>query len=133
MPYTVATLVQKDAPIDTKTRLVIRFTGAGETAVEREFFVDGATTLTGIRQWCISEASRLGNRRTVADGLTVGQSINLTPIAPPAPTAKQIWQEKAARYAAYKDLGLTAPTFVAELAALQTDLNNTYAAGFLDA
>jgi hypothetical protein len=133
MAYTTATLIQKDpAGPDDRVRLVIQFTGTGEAAKNLEYYVDGATTGLAIRRWAIDIAAKLDGRKTIADNLTVGQSINLAAIAPTPPTAKQVWLEKVGRYRYFSGLGLTGAANTA-LAALLTDINATYAAGFLDA
>jgi hypothetical protein len=46
------------------------------------------------------------------------------------PTGLEVWREKAARLAKVKALGLTDSTAVSEIAALESDVNSTYAAGF---
>jgi hypothetical protein len=58
-------------------------------------------------------------------------SVNLTPIVPPAPSARQVWSAKVARYLAVKDLGLTDATSVADLAALKADIEATYLTAYL--
>lgn len=133
MAYTTATLVQKDpAGPDDRVRLVIEFTGAGETAKRFEYAVDGDTTALTIRRWAIAKAAALDGRKTIADTLTVGQSINLTAIAPTVPTAKELWLRERSRLAALDTPALTGAGATA-LAALVTAHNAAYAAGYLDA
>jgi len=114
MAYNVATLIQKDAPMsDGRLRIVIRFTGnAGEPQRDREHYLDGATTALSLRQWCIAEADRMGSGKTIA-------------------TAKAVWEGKASRLQRAKDLGLTAAQAVTDQAALDTDVNATYVAGYI--
>ncbi len=132
MAYTTATLIQKDPPTAQNTvHLIAEFTGAGETAVRRELDAPPTTTLASLRQWARDQAAALDARRGFLDTITVGQSISLTPPVPPVPTAKQIWQGKVSRYKQYAGAGLTGAGATA-LAALLTDINATYAAGFLD-
>lgn len=137
MAYVTATLKQKDAPLpDGRVRIVVAFMGdAGEPTRDRELYVDGGMTAMDIRRWCIAEASRMGTGKTVIDALTIGQSINLTPIAPPAPplpTARQVWLEKANRLARLRSLGaVTAGTLLDEITALAEDVRVMYQAGWI--
>lgn len=89
-----------------------------------------ADTAQTIRRWCIEQARNLGDVKTVADALTIGQSINLTPIAPPAATAEEVWRAKVARYNRMRDLGLTGQA-ATDLAALKADLESTYLTAYL--
>lgn len=132
MAYNTAALVQKDPPSeDRRVRLVIEFTGnAGEPIVRREYYVTAADTAQSIRRWCIEQAKNLGDVKTVADSLTVGQSINLTPITPPAATAEEIWRAKLARYRTLAGLGLTGQA-ATDLAALKADIEATYVTAYL--
>ena len=131
MAYTVATLVAKDVPFDDgRVRITVEFTGTGETAKRRDYVVGPTDTLQSIRQWAIAQAASLGTVKTVADGLTVGQSVNLTPITPPAATAEQVWRGKLARYRALEGLGLTGQA-ATDLAALKADIEATYVTGYL--
>lgn len=79
MAYNTANLAQKDPPSeDLRVRIVIEFTGnAGEPTLRREYYVTAAATAQTIRRWCIEQAKSLGDVKTVADALTVGQSISL--------------------------------------------------------
>ena len=135
MAYVTATLKQKDAPLpDGRVRLVITFVGdAGEPTVDREHYLDESTTVANLRRWAYDEAQRLTGRKTVADVLTVGQSITLTaPPAPPAPTARQIWLEKAQRLARLRGLGsVTNSTLLTEINALADDVRTSYQAGWI--
>lgn len=132
MAYNTATLVQKDpAGDDRRVRIVVEFSGnAGEPTVRRERYVTSADTLQSIRQWAISEAVSMGAVKTVADNLTVGMSVNLTPISVPAPTAEQIWRAKVSRYQAMKDLGLAGQA-ATDLATLKADIEATYLSAYL--
>ena len=133
MAYNTATLIQKDPPNDDRrVRIVVQFSGnAGEPTVRREYYVGPSDSLSSVRQWAISQAASMGAVKTVADNLTEGMSVNLTPIAAPAPTAKEVWQSKVVRYLAGKDLGLTGATAVADLAALKADIVATYLSAYL--
>ena len=132
MAYNTATLVQKDPPSeDRRVRLVIEFTGnAGEPTVRREFYVTSADTTQTIRRWCIEQAKSLGDVKTVADALTVGQSINLAPIATPQATAEEVWRAKAGRYQRMVGLGLSGQA-ATDLAALKADIEATYITAYL--
>ena len=131
MAYTTATLKSKDVPFpDGRVRILITFTGnAGEPPIDRDLIVDESTTVASLRRWAYDEAGRLGSRKTIIDLLTPGAAITLTaPPAPPAPTAEQVWLEKAHRLARAKALGLTADA--AEEAALEAEVNATYDAAY---
>lgn len=132
MAYNTATLVQKDPPgEDRRVRLVIEFTGnAGEPTVRREYYVSASDTALAIRRWCVEQAKNLGDVKTVADALTVGQSINLTPISPPVATAEEIWRAKVSRYRAMAQLGLSGQA-ATDLAALKADIEATYVTAYL--
>ena len=132
MAYDVATLVQKDpAGLDRRVRIVVEFTGnAGEPVVRREYYVGPSDTALSIRRWAIDQAANMGSIKTVADALTIGQSVNLTAIPPATPTAKEIWRGKVSRYKQFAALGLTG-TAATDLAALLADINATYVTGYL--
>lgn len=132
MAYNTATLVQKDPPgEDRRVRLVIEFTGnAGEPVVRREYYVTAADTAQSIRRWCIEQAKSLGDVKTVADALTVGQSVNLTPIATPAATAEEVWRWKVSRYRAMAQLGLSGQA-ATDLSSLKADIEATYVTAYL--
>lgn len=132
MAYNTATLVQKDPPSeDRRVRIVVEFTGnAGESVVRREYYVTASDTTQTIRRWCIEQAKNLGDVKTVADALTVGQSINLTPINPPTPTAEDIWRGKVSRYRSMAQLGLSGQA-ATDLAALKADIEATYVSAYL--
>jgi hypothetical protein len=133
MAYTTATLKSKDQPFaDGRVRIIITFTGnAGEPSIDRDFILNAETTGLELRRWAINEAAGLLARKTIVDSLTIGQSINLTPIAPPVPTAREIWEGKANRLRRAKELGLTNATAVSELTTLEADVNATYVAGYI--
>jgi len=132
MAYNTATLVLKDPPLaDGRVQITVEFTGnAGEPAMRRQMFVGPTDTGQSIRRWCIEQAKNLGDVKTIADSLTVGQSINLTPINPPAATPEEIWRAKVVRYARMKDLGLTGQA-ATDLAALKADIEATYVSTYL--
>lgn len=132
MAYTTATLVLRDPPLaDGRVQITVEFTGnAGEQAMRRQMHVGPTDTTQTIRRWCIEQAKNLGDVKTVADALTVGQSINLTPINPPTPTAEDIWRGKVSRYRSMAQLGLSGQA-VTDLAALKADIEATYVSAYL--
>ncbi len=132
MSYNTATLIQKDPPSpDRRVRIVVEFTGnAGEPTVRQEYYITSTDTAQSIRRWAIEQARNLGDVKTVADALTVGQSVNLTPINPPAATAEEVWRAKVGRYTRMQDLGLTGQA-ATDLAALKADIEATYLTGYL--
>ena len=132
--YNTATIVQKDPPsADDRVRLVVEFTGnAGEPSVHKELYTDGGTTLLSIRAWARAAVQALNGRKAITDTLTVPQIINLAAPAPVVPTAEEVWREKALRLIRAKAIGLTNATAVAEIAALQSDVDATYVAGYVD-
>lgn len=131
MPYTVATLVEKDPPgPDGTVAIRVEFTGAGEVTKREGYVIEGNTTVAALREWARSKAKRLESK-TIADTLTVGQSVNLAVPSAPTPTAEEIWRAKVARYHQGKALALTNGTAVSDLAALFTDINATYLSVYL--
>ena len=131
MAYTVATLVLKDPPqADGRVLISVDFSGAGETTVRRTLLVGPSDTAQSIRRWAIETAKSLGDVKTIASTLTVGQSINLAAITPPAPTAEEVWRSKVDRYRSLADLGLTGQA-ATDLAALKTEIQNTYLSAYL--
>ena len=134
MAYTLATIVQIDAPSgDDRVRIVVEFTGAGEVAKRLERYVTGGDTNLTLRAWAREQALLLDGRKSIVDSLTVGQSVNLVPPAPPTPTAKEVWQEKAARLARLRGLGtVSASALLTAITALADDVRTSFAAGFLD-
>lgn len=132
MSYNTATLVAKDPPLpDGRVQITVEFTGnAGEPAMRRQMHVGPSDTAQTIRRWCIEQAKNLADVKTIADALTVGQSINLTPIAPPEPTAEDVWRGKVSRYRAMAQLGLSGQA-ATDLAALKADIEATYVTAYL--
>lgn len=135
MAYNVATLVQKD-PVgsDQRVHVVIEFTGnAGEPTVRRDYYLDGDTTAISLRRWAIAEAGKLASRKTLADNLTVGQSINLTPIAESQPTAKELWLREHARLGGLVNGVTLTGTAATALSTAIAAHNAAFQAGYLDA
>lgn len=132
MAYTTATIVLKDPPLpDGRVQITVAFTGnAGEPAMRRQIHVGPDDTGQSLRRWAIAQAKSLGDVKTIADSLTVGQSINLTPIATPPATAEEVWRAKVARYQRMAGLGLTGQA-ATDLAALKADIEATYITAYL--
>lgn len=132
MAYNTATLVLKDPPLaDGRVQITVEFTGnAGEPPMRRQMHVGASDTTQTIRRWCIEQAKNLGDVKTVADALTVGQSVNLTPINPPTPTAEEVWRAKVARFNRMLELGLSGQA-ATDLAALKADIEETYVTTYL--
>ena len=133
MPYTTWTVVEKDAPGPDGTVAVrIELTGAGEPTKRLGYVIDGNTTINAMRTFIWSQANRTASR-SIADAITVGQTGNTTKPAdpvPPAPTAEDVWRNKAARYITARDLALTNVTAVSDRTALFADLNATYVTSY---
>ena len=131
MAYTTATLVAKDPALpDGRTQIIVEFTGAGEVTKRANYMVGSADTALSIRRWAIATAKSFADVKTIADNLTVGQSVNLGAIADPAPTAQQVWQVKVERYKALVGLGLVGQA-ATDLSALKADIEATYLSAYL--
>jgi hypothetical protein len=131
MAYTVATIVQKDPPSqDGRVHLVVEFTGSGEPAVRRDYYLDTDSTALQGRVWAIQQIDRLNTRKTLADAITVPQVINTTP---PAPSAFETWRANASRLVALNAMiaaGMNSATAATDKAALVTLVNSGYQAGY---
>lgn len=131
MPYTTATLIEKDpAGPDGTVSIRVQFSGAGEVDKVEGYTIDGNTTIQSLKDWARGKAVRLASK-TIATSLTVGMSVSLTPPAAPTPTAQEAWNAKVGRYLAGKQLASTNSTAVSDLAALFNDINATYQSTFL--
>ncbi|HYE89042.1 MAG TPA: hypothetical protein VEA16_21980 [Vicinamibacterales bacterium] len=113
-----------------RVRLIDSVTGSRD-----EWFTATGDTAAQIRDDVsrqIAERVRLESTRDVLAGISVGTNIpvSYTPPAPAVPTAFQVWAEKARRLQRLEALGLTNATAASEIAALRTDVNNTYQAGY---
>ena len=133
MAYNAATIIQKD-PVGTDGRVhcVVAFTGnAGEPEERRDFYVDGSTTALSVRIWAREQVASLNGRKTLADAVTVPFVINLAAPAVTPPTAEHVWLEKARRLVRAKAMGLTNATAVANITALQAEVDSTYIDGYV--
>lgn len=129
MAYVTATILANDLQPNGTRIVKVQFTGnAGEPVKYGTTTIDTATTALDLRRWAIAQAAQGDNVQTIGTlpALQVGQTLNVTPITPPAPTAQEIWLEKARRLVRLKALGLTNATAVADVAALQADVDAIY-------
>jgi hypothetical protein len=131
MAYTLATIVQIDpAAPDRPARMVVEFTGAGETAVRRERYID--VPAAQLAAWARNVKAELDTKKTAVTGLTVGQTLSLTaPTETALEIAERVWREKAARLAKYKSLGSVTGQLATDITALQTDVQNTYLTAYI--
>jgi len=139
MAYVAATLILKEIPVlpkdspyyDGRVFIVVEFTGnAGEPPRSLRYTVGAGDTLLSIRQWAIGVADNLNKTKSIADALTVGQSINVAPIAQPAQTAEDIWKAKVQRYLRLSSVGWVG-AMATDMAALKSNIESTYQPGYL--
>lgn len=132
MAYQNPTVISNDPIAGGFSRIGLLFRGdAGEPDVRKDFSITESTTAQSFRNWVDETIRQLDGLRTAATlpALQVGQTITRLARTAPALTAKQTWQAKFSRYLEVKDGGITAAA--AELAAMKSDLEATYQAGFL--
>jgi hypothetical protein len=142
MAYNDARVIQKDPPEQGRIRMVLEFREFPVVSnpvlpdVRVDYYVDGGQTPAeaniALRRYAIAALAKLNDRKTLFDSITVPFQINLTPPATPSPSAKSVWQGKARALAVAKQMGLAAGAALDAITALQTNVQNTYAAGFLD-
>lgn len=132
MAYNTATLIRKDPSLDNgQVWITVQFTGnAGEPPIRQRYLVGHTDTGQTIRQWAIGVANALGSAKNIADSLTVGQSVNLTPISDPPPTAQQVWRGKVSRYLSLSAVPWSG-ALATDLAALKSNIETTYVTGYL--
>jgi len=132
--YNAAEVDRNELTAAGAARLVTLFTGnAGEPPVRREYLVNASSTLSGYRQWVKATLDELNLMRAVGvlPGLQPGQTITpLNPVAP-ALTAKETWHRKVESYSQSCTLSFVGAVATA-CAALKTDIEATYQAGYLD-
>jgi hypothetical protein len=141
MAITAATFQEYDQNGVDTYRVRLRLTDPTRTPTTfDDWFTVKGNTLAELRD----DASRqiaarnaaLASRDLLA-GIAVGFVIPVTPPAAaqaPAPTAAQVWADKARRLAALRAMGTIANgALLTAINALQTDVQNTYVAGHLDA
>lgn len=132
--YDTAKIAENTPAPDGSLRLLIEFSGADEAAIKKPFTVTGSTTALQLRQWVTVQLAELNSADDLSEipALQVGQTINPAAMpTPPAPTAEQVWLEKAQRLQRATSLNLTNATAVADVAALRTDVNATYQSAYL--
>lgn len=116
------------------TKLTFLFTGnAGEPVVRRDYTINASSTATTLRNWIDATIVELNLMRTTAvlAALQPGQVLpRLAPVAP-TPTAKQAWRQKVNVYNDVCRSSFLNPVASA-CTALQSDIESTYQAGFLD-
>lgn len=130
--YNNPTIESREVQPNGYMRIIFRFTGnAGEQDVRIPFVLRPGMTDQEVRWWVDDTIVSLDAAMVTANrpAAQVGQTVPR--LARPAKTAKQIWQQKLSRYLALKDSGLTGAPATA-LAAMKTDLETSYQAGFLD-
>lgn len=137
MAYT-ATPLSKELIVGTSNyRVIVEFasdTPATEPTFRRELTITPSMTVQQGREWVYEQITNAKPKKSVADLIVIGTPVvPLAPAAPAGPTAAQIWAAKAERLRSAKALGLTNGTATSEIAALEADVNTTYASGFLNA
>jgi hypothetical protein len=113
-----------------RVRLV---TNDERTTFDHWLMVRGATAAE-LRDDASRQIADLNDRRTTRDALTgiaAGTVIPITRPAAPTPSAFQVWLTKAQRLVRVKQMALTNATAVAEVSALEADVNNTFVAGYV--
>lgn len=128
-------VVSNERQANGSTKLTFQFSGnAGEPVVTRVYTVIPTSTATILRNWIDATINELDLMHTAASlpALQNGQTVpRLAPVTPTRPP-KSIWIEKTVTYArvcgqSYGGAVATACT------ALKSDIESTYAAGFLNA
>lgn len=119
---------------DGAARLIMRFTGdAGEPIVDKPYNVTGAFSRALLRNWVDSVVDELNKKRSAGMDQQVGSGTRINGLAatPPAPSAKAVWRTKASTYREICGSGFVG-TVATDCAALKTDIENTYSAGYLN-
>lgn len=114
-------------------KVVFQFTGnAGEVTVQRDYLVRPNSTSTHLRNWVEDTKKELDLLHTASTipALQPGQTVPGLARVEPVLSAKEAWAEKLERYLRLKEAGITAMD--SDLAALKTNLENTYQSGFLN-
>lgn len=112
--------------------IIFQFSGdAGEPIKTITYVVQAATTQKAVREWVKDTVDDLNGIRSAATlaALQPGQTVARLNRTAAARAAKDLWNEKLARYLYVKDSGIAAAA--TELAALKADLETTYQSGFL--
>lgn len=132
MPYTTATVTQKDQPTqDGRVHFVATFTGAGEVDRQFDYTIDENTTTLAIKQWRDRMIAALNGKKSVVGVVNVGDVIAAAPAAPDT-SVRDGWLADAARLVrmqAIVNAGGMSPTN-AEFLALKTSVTNGYLAAY---
>lgn len=130
--YQNPTVLSMERKADGGGHIIFQFAGnAGEPIVTRTYVIQSGSTLAGVRNWVDDTINELNlvQAAAVLPGLQQGQTVPRLARVNPARAAKELWNEKVARYGQLKDLGIAAAA--ADLAALKADIEATYQAGFV--
>lgn len=112
--------------------VIFQFSGdAGEPVQRMPYTVQPGTNMKIVREWVKDVVTDLDGKRAGSSlaGLQQGQTVTRLNRTAAVRAAKELWNEKLARYLYVKDAGIAASA--TELAAMKTDLETTYQAGFL--
>ena len=132
--YQNPTVIANERQPNGFTKLIFRFTGtAGEPAVTRDYTVSPTTTAARLRNWVDATIDELDLMHTAATlpALQPGQSVPRLAPTPPTPSAKAAWRMKVVAFRESCGHGF-AGNLATACAALKTDIEATYQAGFLD-
>ena len=113
-------------------QIIFQFSGdAGEPIQKITYVVQAATTQKVVREWVKDTIDDLNGIRSAATlaALQPGQTVARLNRTAAARAAKELWNEKLARYLYVQASGIAAAA--TELAALKADLETTYQSGFL--
>lgn len=114
-------------------KMVFEFRGgAGEPTRQITYVFQQGNTVKKTREWVKDTVDELDDVRSVSSKpeFQIGQVVTRLNRTAAIRAAKEVWQEKLARYIAVKDAGISEAAV--ELAALLADLKATYQAGFLN-
>lgn len=138
MAYQFATLVQKDVPGgDGRFKAIVEFTGPSVAKVTEEWII-GTETVADLKARARSTVESLNAMGASYSALpTVPPPFTIDVSPPPPPSAAQIaettWLEKAQRVMRIQALKIATgtQTLKTDVIALETDVANTYLAGYL--
>jgi hypothetical protein len=135
MAYIATPLSKELLPGTANYRVVFEFssnTPATEPTFRRDLIITPDLTVQQGREWVYHQITNAKPKKSVADLIVVGTPVApLAPAAAPAPTAFDVWLEKANRLARLTALGLTAAQAVTDREALAADVNATYQAAYV--
>ena len=133
------TILRHEQDQNGAARLIVRFLGnAGEPIVDRAWPVAAyptpAAALQALRNWISVTVTELNLARTAATAPQVAPNTVITGLAPSATpqTAKSVWRAKVQIHSQTCTQSFTGAVATA-CAALKTDIEGSYQAGFLDA